>query len=667
MDYFKNIEVADLRGLQKRYKYWALKLHPDKNDSPRAQDDFKLMLNQYHARIHAFQNHETANEYREQTGMGSEDVQAAPPGGAAYSHYQGYGPNPLGAQFAAEQAAAEAAEDDENENHKTTNYRKRKMPRTYRKRTSVKRQRKGPGVLFNEQGQALSKKNYYYDKVTKDVRERPNFSRAGVDPIDKEGWDNTLFGYTGSTANKEQKLNRRLRGYSGKGMYGGQGKYGLGKIMNRARGYIGGAAKLAHTGIAAYRGIQGALGGGGIYGGQGAYVQNALMENGGTSMTVHEQNDETDTMVLTNREFIKEIYAPDNSGFNMENIECNPGLPGFAPKLAAIAANYQQYDLKQLIFEIVPLVSESNVNNGITGTIMAVWNYDTNTDLFDNKEDIMQSSGAVSGRIVDHLTCGVECDTGKTKDTEYFTRTCPVPLGRDADEYDHGKLIVATNNIPSSFYNQTIAELYVYYTVELRHFKPGTTRLNGQQRDEFLCVTNNTEHQVPGPQIAAKEVLRVQQSNLNGRLTGASAIGTSTWTYTFSSEINGFFEIRLYTESPGTQTFTNYNLTKTGNVETIPDLIPAGSGAGVDAHDDDLGYGFGSGSAGICVVHRIKVRSATSGVPNTCSISLTSPTSTGTVTSWGYQVIEMSQNHWQGRKLYTPVYINDATKERATL
>jgi hypothetical protein len=485
------------------------------------------------------------------------------------------------------------------------------------------------------------------------------------------------YGDTYATADAQQRGLRNQHGFYGRG------KYSFGKALRAGLGYTKTAGKIARS--IAKTGVQlaadyatgraftggGMYGGQGIYGGQGEYRHNALMEGGDMSMQVHGQNDETDSMTLTNREFVKEIYAPNNSGFNLENIECNPGLPGFAPKLAAIAANYQQYEIKQLVFEIVPLISESNVNNGITGTIMAVWNYDTNTDLYDNKEDIMQSSGAVSGRIVDKLTCGVECDDKKTKETEYFTRTCPVPLGRDADEFDHGKLVVATNNIPAALYNLTIAELYVYYTIELRHFKPGTTRLNGQQRDEFACSVNATEITSPSANFTNQQVLRAQQSNIGGRLTGDNLPADplfplvniqSGWEYTFPAEFNGYVEVRLILEN-NSNTRTGAVDTVTGNVTRVQDLVPGSSGLGLDPpHSNFVVFGPTS----VICVYRIKVRSATAGTDNKIKITLTGGGGQS-VTQWGFQVLELSQNMWQSRTNNLPIYINDATKQLAQI
>lgn len=562
------------------------------------------------------------------------------------------------------------AEWEQRRNHKKIkSYSHKKMPRTYRKRSGARK----PKIFIAADGTVTGARGNYRHKATGVVYVRPNVKRArlraanpqdpfGVEPTSTEQWDATDFGQSKALATRKQLLNRAAAGYTGRGMYGGQGKYGLGKAMNRARGYIAGATKLAGAGMAAYNTVKG-FSGGGMYGGQGAYG-NALMEGGEMSMKVYHQDDETDSITLTNREFVKEIYAPTNtvvgssSSFASEIIQVNAGLPSFAPKLSAIAANYQQYEIKQLVYELVPLISESNVNNGLTGTIMMVFNYDPTSDPFDNKEDVMQSSGAVSGRIVDHLTCGVECDTNKTKDTEYFIRTCPVPYGRDADEFDHGRLIVATNNLPQVFSNLTIAELYVYYTVELRHFKPGTIRLNGQQRDLWVtsstALNNRTQLQTPVDNFANNEVLYAQQSNLGCELKSG---GPQAWSLTFPPDFSGYVEVRINLEGT-TLVGPSWTITKAAgvNVEEVADMYAVG-GAG-DAPASSHGV-LALGQLNASFTAHLKVRAATSNTPNLVTFT-NSGAGGGQVSQWSFEVIEISQNYFQSRKNPIPVFQNVA-------
>jgi len=291
-------------------------------------------------------------------------------------------------------------------------------------------------------------------------------------------------------------------------------------------------------------------------GGGGAYKMNSaknssnqLIAGGRQAPRTLAKNDETDTIILSDCEFVKDIFAPSilsgSSSFASQLVGVNPGLAGFAPNLSQIACNYTEYELQQLVFELRPVISENNVNDGQSGIAMMVFNYNSNDDPFDNKEDVMQAHGSVSGRIVQPITCGVECDPRKTNKTKFFTRTGPVPYLKDNDEYDMGVLTIATNNIPVNFSNKQIYELWVHYKCLLRKRKAGAMRLNNQQRDIFVCsgdvlaasalYKSSSATQFVG---GASGVLASQQNNLFCLLSpytsGAYLNSTSCSEFTFN-------------------------------------------------------------------------------------------------------------------------------------
>jgi len=534
--------------------------------------------------------------------------------------------------------------------HKTN--KRKKMPAKSKKRTTRRSYRKKPSVAY------FDKRDGYY-KI------KP-YVNSGINHLSEE------FGHSWKLANPAQRMHRATAGYRGRGLYGGQGAYSFGRDIGRRLGSkVGSMLGQKHLGreIGGFAGkALGTYTGTGLYGGQGAYSNdhqmNALMEGGLSSMDVIGHNDETERITITQREYVKDIYAPNDTGFYQQKLEINPGIPTFAPKLSAIAGNYEQYEILQLIYEIVPLISESNVNNGITGTIMACHIADPSTDNIDNKEDVMQKEGSVSGRIVDRLTLGVECDTSKTKGTEYFVRTTPVPFGRDKDEFDHGQVIIATNNIPTEFANQTIAELYVYYTVELRGFKSGTVRLNNQLRDLFTIkrsAITRTLNDTPDGHFFADEVIKAQQSNLHTQL---SSSGSKNWSLTFPADYNGFVEIKLCVEGTAfavTGVDRGATFVTTGNVDQINDIyagapLPNDPTTNSDNPSDSI---FGQSTVQIICITRLRVRAATAGINNMFEINLIAPiVSPGNVTQWSYEVMEISTNLWTSRNNFVPQFQN---------
>lgn len=390
----------------------------------------------------------------------------------------------------------------------------------------------------------------------------------------------------------------------------------------------------------------------GLYGGQGNYNNNALIMGGAQSMDVKGNVDETETITVRNCESVLDIYADTiaagtSSAYKSQKLTVNPGLYSFSRKLSALAKNYVQYEVKQLVFEIRPLISESNVNNGLTGSIMAAVLYDPVAEAPDNKDDLMDISGAVSGKISDQLNIGVECDASKTKDTEYLVRTGPVPLGRDVDEYDHCALIIGTNNIPSAFSNQAIAELYVYYTIELRMWKPNRDIL----KDIFLCSTNldmgNTAggapQHTPVADIAANRVAFGQQNNLETKLTSSTR---GIWTLTFPANFSGTVELNLRVEGTGfTVSIVDGeipNVTTTGNVSLIQDLYAAPEQTAALAPSDNPNtWEFYRAASFMVCRTRVRVRSSTGGADNSVTIN-TRLLGTGTTYQWVLEATEYS-------------------------
>jgi len=163
-------------------------------------------------------------------------------------------------------------------------------------------------------------------------------------------------------------------------------------------------------------------------------------------------------------------------------------LSNFAPNLSQMAVNFSEYEVHQLVFELRPVISENNVNNGQSGIGMLVFDYDNSDYQYDGKEEVMNNFGSASGRITETIKCGVECDPAQSRRTEFKIRTSPIRSGQTIDEYDKGILTIATNNIPSEFSNQQIFELWVYYTVDLRKRKAGALKVANQQTDLFAIA-----------------------------------------------------------------------------------------------------------------------------------------------------------------------------------
>lgn len=483
-----------------------------------------------------------------------------------------------------------------------------------------------------------------------------------------------MWGPTYKEASADQKALRKSMGYVGRGIYDGQGvyegqgAYSVGRNWRKfAQSKIGRAASSAiASGI-----TRSAL----AYSGGGLYTENQLMRGGARSFGVSGAGDETDTITVSMTEFVKDIYAPavasGSSGFASQSIAVNPGLTGFAPSLSQLACNYTDYTLLQLVYELRPVISESNVNNGITGLAMMVFNYNPNDPNPDSKEDVMSTHGSVSGRIVDGIRMGVECDPSKSRRSKYFVRTTPVAIGRDADEYDHGHLVICTNNIPAVFSNLQLFELWVSYTVKLHKRKPGALKLLNQLRDMWINTANvsvSTWAYDSFEQTGSNGVLIAQQSNLGCRLKqypndALSALKPNGYTpaqeaarvgkgfaakqciiLTFPPDFNGYVKISFSQDLHG-HTYDNttvdnrpFAVVVSGNVTGVDDMWGAYEGS---TNTDSPSHEVGSYNTLMQVYEgHFKVKSVTGGVDNEMLFGTFIRGTSGTSANWMLCVTE---------------------------
>lgn len=330
------------------------------------------------------------------------------------------------------------------------------------------------------------------------------------------------------------------------------------------------------------------ISGSGLYGGRGAY--NSLFSGGDPSMTVASPNDETETICITHQEYLQDVYGAPDSRFHNEGWKLNPGLMENFPWLSQIAANYEEYEFIQLIFEYRPTVDVQATNNstGATGTMIMATNYNPQAPIFTNKETMMQYHGAQSGRIVDMHVHGIECDPSKNAGTaQKYVRTQPVIVGQDPKTFDLGTFQLAQVNIPEAFYNQQIGELWVYYTVKLT--KPRLYTALGSDIPEFRFVNESQIDNTVGVWNP------FGATNVNGKLKGLymqqnsiqcllQYVSQGFMLITFPDFITGVFEIQImYTGKTGgtanpSQAYA-INNTVGGNVSKLYDLYGVGQNA----------------------------------------------------------------------------------------
>lgn len=474
-----------------------------------------------------------------------------------------------------------------------------------------------------------------------------------------------------TAAQTKRGIGRILRG---KGLYDGpmvtgSGGYSLGKLWRKSglgKTVAGVGRDLISAAGDAARG----------YIGSGDYVDNQLIAGGRMAPSGSFANDETDSIVLTDCEYVRDIYAPTiasgTSGFNTQSISINPGLADFAPHLSQIACNYSEYKILQCVIELRPQISESTVNNGMTGMCMVATQYalrDNSTSYFSSKEMIMQYHGSVSGRITDHIRHGVECDPTKIRENDYIVRTTDIAKDESLSDFDHGLITIATNNIPSEFSNKAIYEMWVYYTIELRQRKSGALSCVNQQVDQFVCNGNLALSTTTGVCMTDSQyvngsggIMKMSRNSVGGSLGVATTPTSSSpgnnlanfFKYVWPAHKNGRYEIKLALEGTAlSATTVGATISKTGQVRYIGDLY-GGSGYAVQlssgvqslvastSGDPPLAVIVAGTTTSLLVIMHVDVTSAVAGTDNSIQIDVTGLANGGTITSWFLKVEEVN-------------------------
>lgn len=314
------------------------------------------------------------------------------------------------------------------------------------------------------------------------------------------------FGASFATATPEQRSMRREYGYTGRGKYSltkAWKQSGLGKTAAKAGRQLikAGADRAAkYIGGGMYTGY-------GMYTGHGKYLQhrNSTIKGGDLRGVAYMRSsgDEEGSVVVSRREFISDIFSPPKDSFEVQKFYLNPGLESTFPWLSQIAQNYDEYELKQCVFEYVSQTTDiGSSTTGQCGSVTMATNYNPAVGAFQSKQDMLASNGAQTFKTTESGAHGVECDPSKLSGTPgKYIRANPVVSGQDLKSFDHALFQLVIVNAPDAFENQVVGGLWVYYTVVLRKPKFFVSKGLGISQDLF-CWTGSNDGHAPWGQSA---------------------------------------------------------------------------------------------------------------------------------------------------------------------
>lgn len=374
----------------------------------------------------------------------------------------------------------------------------------------------------------------------------------------------SAFGPSWAKANKTQRAARKAYGYTGRGRYGIFRKaYRLASNPRFQRGFkrgVGlGADALSLAAIANPELLPAAAVGEGVskYLGRGAYRSaNGLIKGSKSTMPrMRNIKDETGTLVVTHRERLMDVFAPNDSGFHQDTFIVSPGIEKTFPWLSQIAANYEEYELVQCVFEYDghSLVGINDTLE-VQGSLIMATQMNVKDKPFRDRHEMERFPHASKCAQHGSMAHGVECDPRKISgDGHKYIRLGGLAKDEDVRDYDHAKFTIGQYNTPTELYGKEIGQLFVYYTVKLIKPKissgrgdaistfrafceaPVSTRAFGRLGDDVAQDAGN------GMQVAARNTLPMTPSydTANDLVMTFDPYVSGTFRVTVTLKLNG--------------------------------------------------------------------------------------------------------------------------------
>jgi len=318
------------------------------------------------------------------------------------------------------------------------------------------------------------------------------------------------MGRTWRSATKTQQANRKRLGYYGRGKYGMQTMRKAYNFVNTPafksgfrQGFAGVAdAAAAGAAMATAAGqpefavplgtAAGVLGAASSYMGRGAYKSNGLITGSASTMPrMQNINDETGTLIVSHRERLMDVFAPADSGFHQDVFTVSPGIEKTFPWLSQIAANYEEYEMVQCVFEYDghSLVGINDTLE-VQGSLIMATQMNVKDKPFRDRHEMERFPHASKCAQHGSMAHGVECDPRKIQgDGHRYIRMGGLAKDEDARDFDHAKFTIGQYNTPTELAGKEIGQLFVYYTVKL--MKPKISSGRGDAISTFRAFCEN--------------------------------------------------------------------------------------------------------------------------------------------------------------------------------
>lgn len=197
------------------------------------------------------------------------------------------------------------------------------------------------------------------------------------------------------------------------------------------------------------------------------------MAKNGTIPSMHRNSQ---SVVVRHKEFLGDVVAGSGTPttFNVSGAyPLNPGMSKTFPWLSQVAAQYQEYTFRGVVFHFVSTSGQSVAStNTALGTVMMTTNYKATDAPPANKIELLNEFFSCDSKPSESFCHPIECDPKENPYKVQYVRTGAISGSEDLKTYDLGEFFIASQGVPSSAVN--MGELWISYEVELRKPKVST-------------------------------------------------------------------------------------------------------------------------------------------------------------------------------------------------
>lgn len=194
--------------------------------------------------------------------------------------------------------------------------------------------------------------------------------------------------------------------------------------------------------------------------------KNSIVNKLEMSGTVPEMHKSDQTVIVRHREFVTTVNSSQNYSVQA-SFDINPGNYYLFPWLAGIAARFQEYKLRGMVFHYVPTSGSAVAStNAALGSVMLQTSYRASDSAPASKVEMLNEYNSNESVPCEAFCHPIECDPRENPFNIQYVRSNNTATNEDKLLYDLGTTHLAVSGCQTT--GNPIGDLWVTYEVELK-------------------------------------------------------------------------------------------------------------------------------------------------------------------------------------------------------